>query len=79
VGRKYDAGAFIVTAVEPELEILREQGGEIAMQALQPRGPGGGGDAGIGVRGRVETRCAERGDGDAGIFYLIRARQRRFW
>ena len=68
------AGAGIVPAVQPQLPVRRQQRGQPAMQALQPRRP---------FRARRcrraihrQPRRAHRGDGDAGVVELERARQR---
>ena len=64
------AGAGVVAAVQPKFPIRRQQIGQAAVQALQPCGPFGAGQAGGIVRQGGGT---QGGDRDAGVVLLEQA------
>ena len=80
-----DAGAGVVAAVQPKFPIRRQQIGQTAVQALQPRGPFGAGQAGGIVRqaggaqgGDARCRRCPAGTGRAGRASALRCcRMRR--
>ena len=73
------AGAGIVAAVQPELPARRQQRGQPAVQALQPRRPFGARRCrrAIAASATRKPGRAQRGDGDAGVVELVRPGQRR--